>query len=163
MGIRTRGEAPRVARGHIRAELSKRELVRDVVPYAGWVWLFFTSFSLVPHQLHVPANRNPVVMLPTEYYIFSGYLHVNECQALEEVGDVDVTVQDMLSIDDGRAGRRWIVSFTPFGHPAHVGKIQVTHKKLLSGKTFRTKFYEAVFDMKIQTHPSTNQGTALRR
>lgn len=93
------------------------------------------KFYIVPHQLHVSANRNLVAVLPTEYYKFTGYLHVNEYQALEEVGDVDVTVQDALSMEDGRAGRQWTVSFTPFGHPAHVGKIQVTHKKLLSGET----------------------------
>lgn len=46
-------------------------------------------------------------------------------QALDEIGDVNVTVQDSASRQDGRAGRQWTVSFTALGYPAHVGAIQV--------------------------------------
>lgn len=49
-------------------------------------------------------------------------------QALDEVGDVNVTVHETSSREHGRGGRRWAISFTALGYPAHVGKIQVNHK-----------------------------------
>lgn len=46
-------------------------------------------------------------------------------QALDEIGDVNVTTEDFESPDDGQAGHRWTVSFTALGNPAHIGDIQV--------------------------------------
>lgn len=48
------------------------------------------------------------------------------CQALDEVGDVNVTLHESSSREDGRGGRRWQISFTALGYPSHVGEVQVT-------------------------------------
>lgn len=46
-------------------------------------------------------------------------------QALEDVGDVNVTAHESYSREDGRGGRRWMISFTGLGYPAHPGEIKV--------------------------------------
>lgn len=38
---------------------------------------------------------------------------------------MNVTVHESFSREDGRGGRRWAISFTDLGYPAHVGEIQV--------------------------------------
>lgn len=47
-------------------------------------------------------------------------------QALDEIGDVNVTMEESFSREYGRAGWRWVVSFTALGYPAHVGEIEVS-------------------------------------
>lgn len=112
---------------------------------SGLLYLTLDGYISLLQVLHGPASvacpRESQSCSDSAYWILSTYwvfvceIAPNECQALEEVGDVEVAAQDTLSMEYGRAGRRWIVSFTTLGHPAHVGTIQVTHKKLFSSET----------------------------
>ena len=53
-------------------------------------------------------------------------------QALNEIGDVNVTMHESSSREDGRGGRRWEISFTSLGSPSHVGEIQVKRGRCLT-------------------------------
>ena len=50
---------------------------------------------------------------------------------LDDIGDVNVTMYESSSREQGRGGRRWEISFTSLGSPPHVGEIQVKRESLL--------------------------------
>lgn len=58
-------------------------------------------------------------------------------QELDEIGDVNVTMYESYSREEGRGGRRWEISFTSLGLPSHVGEIQVKRRSLFDAVAYK--------------------------